>query len=199
MFIPTEILKQGNFEKAARHRSQKRIFKDKVVDARLSPLLFHIESGIEEMSHVAESRYRSLNKCDSNIVTSDRGYQAREMLLQSNIACDNEGKGFSLLKRQSNKPGLKSKNLMDERQFKQTKNQNVVAHNQFPNQLDPFYDLDENENSNRQYQVEKDMDGKAYQVPDLSLMAAGIAVTNLSKNYKGKSKYFTKTHLRSYN
>ena len=198
MFIPTEVLKKGNFEKAARHRSKKRIFKDKIVDARLSPLLYNIETGIEEMSLVSESQYRSSNKVEPNITTADRGYQARDMLLKTNIAYDNGGKNFSLLTRQSNKPGLKSKNIMDAKQFSETKNELVSTNVQFPSNQDPFYEMDENENSRKYYKIEQDSQGKQYSVPDLSIVAAGLTVTNMSKNYKGKSKYFTKTFNKRY-
>ncbi len=196
MFIPTEALKRGNFEKAARQRSQKRIFKDKTVDTRNSPLLFNIETGIEEMSHVSNGVNISRAKVQPDLRSSDRGWRAREMLLHSNIGYVPQERNYSLLRKMSNKPGLKSKNIMDTQQFKQTRNEYIQATTHFPNERDTFYELDDNAQTANARLAEVDTSGKAIKIPDLSLLAAGITVTNMSKNYVGKSKYFTKTQVR---
>ena len=195
--IPSSVMKNGTFRKAGRNTNRKRIFSDKVVDSTLSPLLYNIECGLEEMSTTFNGKANSKFKTRSQPATVDRGRQARKMLQQSNISIDTDGKDFSLLKAQSNKPGLHSKNIMDSKQFQHTNNQAVTAQNQFPSNTDPFYDLDENENSNAMYEAEQDITGQLMHLPDLSTVASGITMVNLSKDFKGKSKYFTKVKPRA--
>ncbi len=85
---------------------------------------------------------------------------------------------------------------MDTQQFKQPRNEYIQATTHFPNERDTFYELDDNAQTANARLAEVDTSGKAIKIPDLSLLAAGITVTNMSKNYVGKSKYFTKTQVR---
>ena len=192
MHVPSEILRHGDFSRASNKKNNKRIFGDKIVNNKISPLLYNIECGLEEMSISTTGRLKSKTKTPPSALSSDRGSQARSMLLQSNVAIDSDGKNFSLLTSMSNKPGLHSKNIMDKKQFQKTKNQYVTAEKQFPSNQDPFYDLDENEFSNKQYNIEKDLNGQILNVPDLSKIASGVVYVNMSKTHKGKSKYFLK-------
>ena len=192
MYVPTKIMKHGDFSIASVKKNYKRIFGDKVVNKKISPLLYNIECGFEEMSISTTGRLKSKRKTAPTPLSSDRGNQARSMLLQCNVSFDSEGKNFSLLTSMSNKPGLHSKNIMDKKQFQKTKNQYVTAEKQFKSNQDPFYDLDENEFSSKQYNIEKNLNGQAVSLPDLSKIAYGVVYVNMSKNHKGKSKYFLK-------
>ena len=196
MHMPKNILKKGNFNKAKNKRNNKRVFNNKIVDSKNSPLLFDIEVGRKAMSTIFDGAVNTRNRSLPNPTDTDRGYVAREMLLQTNIAYDDESKNFSLLTRQSNKPGLHNKNIMDTKQFEETVNQPITAEDKFTQKEDPFYNLDEGEMANADYSKEVDRQGRVRVVPDLSSVAATVTRINLSKNYKGKSKYFTKTPLK---
>jgi hypothetical protein len=196
MYIPATILKKGNFDKASRQRNKVKVFRDKVVDSGQSPLLYNIELGLQEMSAAVTGTANSSFKTGLSATSSDRGYVARDMLAESNIAYDNDTKGFSLLNSQSNVQGLHNKNIMDTKQFQETTNEYVTAENQFPEVNDPFYNLDENEMANETYSKEQDSQGILMQIPDLSMLASGLTVMNVSINFKGKTKYFMKNDKR---
>ena len=196
MYIPTAILKKGNFDKATRQRNKVKVFRDKIVDAEQSPLLYNIELGLQEISMAVIGTANSNFKTGPSVTSSDRGYVAREMLSESNVAYDTDAKSFSLLNSQSNVQSLHNKNIMDTKQFQETTNEYVTAENQFPEVNDPFYNLDENEMANETYSKEQDSQGMLMQVPDLSMLASGLAIMNVSINFKGKTKYFMKNDKR---
>jgi hypothetical protein len=196
MHMPKHILKTGNFDKAKNQRNNKRVFNDKIVNSKNSPLLFDIEVGRKAMSTIFDGAVNTRVKSTAASIDSDRGSIAREMLLQTNVTYEDTPKNFSLLTRQSNKPGLHNKNIMDTRQFEETVNQPITAEDKFTQKEDPFYNLDEGEMTNTVYTTEVDPQGRTRNVPDLSSIAAGLTRVNLSKNYKGKSKYFTKNSLK---
>ena len=189
MYIPSHALSGADFGKAQNKSSRQKIFKNKIVDAKLSPLLYNIEFGIEIMDFVANGDNPNV-KSTMNTVEADRGYQAREMLLRTNIAYTVQEKKFSLLRAQGTKKDLSNKNITDTTQYEQTFNQNSDASDKYTNVSDPFYKQDEAIESALEYTREVNSDGAIAVPPDLSLIASEITVANMSKNYRGKSKYF---------
>ena len=192
MFIPLSIVKNGDFSKAANKLEKTTIFQDKIVNKKLSPLLYNIEQGLQEIN-IATQNTDPNKKTTIEPVSTDRSYQAKEMLIMNNIRYENISKNYSLLQeQQENNEGLQNVNIMDKEQFEQTFNKKIQANDKFSSENDPFYNLDESETSKESYMQEKDVDGTLMLPPDLSRIASSFAILNLSPNYKGQSKYFIK-------
>jgi hypothetical protein len=194
MFIPLSIVKNGDFSKASNRLQKATIFQDKIVNKKLSPLLYNIELGLQEIN-IATQNIDPSKKTTIEKVSADRAYRAKEMLIMNNIRYENISKNYSLLQeQQENNEGLQNVNIMDKEQFEQTFNKKIQASDKFSSENDPFYNLDESESetSKENYMQEKDVDGTLMLPPDLSKIASSFAVLNLSPNYKGQSKYFIK-------
>ena len=191
MHLPTEILKKGDFSKTEKKSGRQRVFKDKIVDSRLSPLLYNIETGNLEMDFVIDGTDSNF-KMMMETTSADRGYVARQMLLKTNISFVSGEKEFSLLKEMSDKEEIKNKNITDIEQFEQTYNSSTTAEDKYKYASDPFFKADENQESNQVYIQEVDEHDQIAIPPDLSRIASAIANINLSRTYKGKSKYFIK-------
>jgi hypothetical protein len=189
MYIPSHVLKGADYSKAKNKTARQKVFGNKIVDAKLSPLLYNIEFGLQIMDHV-------LNDTNSNVkstmdpVQADRGYLAREMLLKTNISYILQEKQFSLLRAQGNKDDLENKDITDETQYQETFNQNSDASDKYTDVNDPFYKSDEAAETSQEYMQEVNSDGLVAIPPDLSVIASGITAANMSKNYRGKSKYY---------
>jgi hypothetical protein len=192
MFIPLSIVKNGTFNKTTNKMENTTIFQDKIVNKNLSPLLYNIELGLQEIKTATQNE-TSNKKTTIEPASTDRAYLAKEMLIMNNIRYENISKNYSLLQeQQENNEGLQNVNIMDQEQFEQTFNKNIQAKDKFSSEKDPFYNLDENEPSKEIYMQEKDPNGTLVMPPDLSRIASGFAVLNLSPNYRGRSKYFIK-------
>ena len=190
MYIPSTIVRNGDFSKAIRKKNDTTIFQDKIVNKKASPLLYNIELGLREAKATMQ-RTNSSIKTTVDKTSTDRAYLAKDMLVMTNIKYENIPKSFSLLEEeQANNTGLQNVNIMDEEQFEQTYNSTVQADDKFTDENDPFYNLDENETSSKNYLQEKDVNGTLMQPPDLSKIASGIVTLNMSPNYRGRSKYF---------
>lgn len=190
MYIPTTILKTGNFSKAA-DQATKTIFGDKIVSARTSPLLYNIEYARRKMASVMNNTNPGIKVTTADKVTADRGYLARDMLLMSNVSYVLQEKKFSLLRAQSNKGDLKNKNMTDQQQFDETFNSTTTAEDKYKYTQDPFYKADEGQVSNQVYEQEVDQYDQIAVPPDLSTIASGLAVKNLRKTGGRQTKYFT--------
>jgi len=190
MHIPSNIVKNGDFSNANNKNSNVTIFQDKIVNKKLSPLLYNIELGLREAKATMQNTNSNI-KTTMDKTSSDRAYLAKDMLVMTNIKYENIPKSFSLLEEeQANNAGLQNVNIMDKEQFEQTFNSTVQADDKFTDVNDPFYNLDENETSSKIYLQEKDVNGTLMQPPDLSKIASGIVTLNMSPNYRGRSKYF---------
>ena len=192
MFIPLTIVKNGDFSKTTTKMRTTTVFQDKIVNMKLSPLLYTIELGLREFKTATQS-IDSNRKTTTQEVSSDRAYLAKDLLNMNNIRYENIPKDFSLLQeQQENNKGLQNVNIIDSEQFAQTFNSPVRATDKFASENDPFYKLDENETSSENYIQEKDADGTLMLPPDLSKIASSFVVLNLSPDYRGTSKYFIK-------
>jgi hypothetical protein len=189
MYLPSTVLKNGNFDKASKKGTQQKVFKDKIVDSSLSPLLYNIETGILEMEFVVDG-YDSNFKMHMDPVSADRGYLARKMLLKTNVSYVSGEREFTLLR--TNKGDLKNKNITDETQYEETFNENTTAEDKFKDTNDPFYKSDEDQTSSEAYLQEVDENEQIAVPPDLSRIASDMVAMNMSKSHKGKAKYFIK-------
>jgi hypothetical protein len=191
MYLPTTVLKKGDFSKTEKMSGQQRVFKDKIVDAKRSPFLYNIETGNLEMDFVLDGTNPNF-KMTMETTSADRGYVARQMLLKTNISYVTGEREFSLLSSMSNKEEIKNKNITDIEQLEQTFNSSTTAEDKYKYTNDPFFKADENEQSSQTYIQEVNEHDQIAIPPDLSRIASAMADINLSRTYKGKSKYFMK-------
>lgn len=191
MYIPTSVMLHGKFKNNSNRNSTNRIFGDKVVSKKSSPLLYNIESGIQTTKEVVGGINPQARSTPGG--KSNRQQSARELLTTLNVGRANLPKDFSLLSSTADNTTSENKNILTLNEFEKMFNGPITAIDKFPSNTDPFYKLDEGNISNFNYEKET-IDGMRVSDVDMSMVAAGIVALNGLDKYYGKSKYFMRAN-----
>jgi len=189
MYIPIEILKQKDSLKSfSSKQNNVRIFKDKAVSKKNSPLLYNIEAGLERVNAGADG-VSSRKKIKAR--SSNQSERAKHLLHKINVVRVDKPKDFSIITAVETNRVINNANIANTEVFENTFNKYITATDKFPSAEDPFYKFDDGNLSSLSYVNEKSTTNTVMQPIDMSKLASGMVTLNLHSNYAGKSKYFT--------
>tara|TARA_R110000824_G_scaffold336713_1_gene523238 strand:+ start:1440 stop:2084 length:645 start_codon:yes stop_codon:yes gene_type:complete len=199
MNIPASLLKRANFSKASRKNQNLTVFQNKIVNKQKMPMLYNIEVGLQMLDQVVKGEQVLKRK---NTKGGNRHDLARDFLERIGVSYVNmpNAKNYSLLQTNSDKKGIENASILDVKDFVNTFNEkSPLTMSGFKaaigtQEQDPIFNLDKGRNSNTEFIKPVDPEGRQYQMPDLSAIASGMVVFNLSNKYSSKqTKYFQQT------
>jgi hypothetical protein len=191
MYIPGQLVKESNFQNFLENNNNNKIFKNKIVSRKRSPLLYNIELGLEKIDIII----RGINTRQRTTQgESDRAILARTLLDSVNASRANLPKEHSLISKTAGNVIYENKSILNTAELEKIFNEKITAVDKFPINTDPFYKLDEGNISNYNYERET-IDGEAVSMIDLSQIAAGLVSLNEVEQYSGKSKYFMNSEI----
>ena len=166
----------------------KMIFSDKIVNKRTQPTLYNVQSAATALqTKIGTVSLRASRK--SGRIQKNLPRLSLETLMEMNVALDPLPQDFTLLQQISLVLPDPNPYIMDAKLIDSIENAPVSARGFFPSEKDPFYQLDEGNNSRTEYDSIRTKDGILPPV-DLSPVLSNINVLNQSDVYFGKNKYF---------
>lgn len=167
----------------------KQIFVDKIVDRRTNPTLYNIEAARSTLA-VRLGSTDNLQAVRSPAKKTNQQTVAIEVLAQMNVLMVDIPKNYSLLESNSDKEEIINPLILDTKDFNETVNNTIIATDKFIYADDPFYQLDDMPNLNRDYTSSKsELTKEKITKADPSFIVSNLTILNNSPTYFGRNKY----------
>jgi len=185
---PHRAVRRSKNVRATKNKN-KQIFVDKIVDRRTNPTLYNIESARATLA-IKLGSADNLQAIRGPARRNNQQAIAIDVLAQMNVMMVDIEKDYSLLESNSDKEDIQSPYVVDTEDFNNTTNSAITAVDKFSYSDDPFYQLDDMAELNRDYAVTKSVLTKQeITKADPSFIVSNLTILNNSPSYFGRNKY----------